>query len=152
MGAGAPSSFEPTHEQAKEVPVRQFRHVMIAMSGPLLAAMQPALAQDASNPAMYMISYVEAAPAAKAQVMGLLKQLADASRKETGVLRFEVLQRSAPSHHFAILAAWKDQQGLDAHAGAAHTKQFTDRSEPLLITPVDERYYIAIAVSAGRVV
>src|SRR5882672_11509190 len=98
--------------------MRLFQQVVIALALAPLAAMSSARAQDAGNPTMYTVNYIEATPAARTAVVAMLKQLADASRKETGALRFEVLQRLVPSHHFAILEVWKDQQALDAHTGA----------------------------------
>jgi quinol monooxygenase YgiN len=115
----------------------------------LLAAMTPfalapaAHAQDAAATSggsnVYVVSYIDAAAAAKGQVATLLKQLAQASRKEPGVLRFEVLQRVSPQNEFAIVEVWKDQAALDAHTAAAPAKQFNDRVSAQLIAPVDTR-------------
>jgi quinol monooxygenase YgiN len=126
--------------------MRRFYRAAIAIAVPFLAGVPSVLAQDASNSAVYVVSYVEAAPLAKTKVMGLLKQLSDASRKEAGVLRFEVLQRLAPAQHFALLEVWKDQQALDAHTGAVTTKTLASALEPLLMSPIDERIYNPIAV------
>ncbi len=126
----------------------QFCHVLLAAALTPLAAMPSALAQDTNNAAVYTVSYIEVMPTATSQTPGLLKLLADASRKEAGVLRFEALQRTVPSNHFALLEVWKNQQALDAHTGAAHTKQFRDRLQPLLVAPVDDRLCIAMEVGA----
>lgn len=128
--------------------MRPFAHLMLAMALTSLAAIPAAHAQDANDPTVYMISYVEVMPSATKQVTGLLKALLDASRKEPSVLRFEVLQRTAPSSQFGVIEAWKDQAALDAHTAAAHTKQFRDKLQPLLLTPVDERLCNAISVGA----
>jgi quinol monooxygenase YgiN len=103
-----------------------------------------AQAQDDST--AYMVSFIEVTPAARGSVTAMLRQLGDASRKEPGALRFEVLQRSSPTSHFLILEAWKDQAALDAHTAAAHTKQFRDKLQPQLLAPVDERLCITTAV------
>src|SRR3977135_2891301 len=107
--------------------MRPFAHLMLALALTSLAAMPAAHAQDANDPTVYMISYVEVMPSATKQVTGLLKALLAASRKEPSVLRFEVLQRTAPSSQFGVIEAWKDQAALDAHTAAAHTKQFRDK-------------------------
>src|SRR2546428_11485732 len=128
-----------------------FCHAWLAGALRRLAAMSSAGAQD--NGAIYTVSYIEVRPRATSQAPGLLKLLADASRKEAGALRIEVLQRTVPSSHFAILEVWKDQQALDAHTGASHTKQFRDRLQSLLVAPVDDRLCIAMevgAIEAGR--
>lgn len=111
-----------------------------------LASAPPARAQD--NQSVYMVRYIEVMPDAKKQVPPLLKQLAEASRKEAGATRFEVLQRNSPSSQFVILEVWKDQQALDAHLAAAHVKQFLDQVQPLLIAPIDDRPCTALDISA----
>jgi quinol monooxygenase YgiN len=118
-------------------------HLMLALAPLWLATAPAALAQSTSDPTIYVVRYIELMPAAKKQGPGLLKQLAEASRKEAGALRFDVLQRTAPANHFAVIEAWKDQPALDAHIGAAHTKQFLDAVQPLLIAPIDDRPCIA---------
>ena len=45
-------------------------------------------------------------------------------------MRFEILQRTAPSNQFAIVAIWKDQKAYEAHAAAAHSKEFRDKIKP----------------------
>jgi quinol monooxygenase YgiN len=96
-----------------------------------------ATAQD--NPSIYMVSYIDGAPAARAQVITLLRQLAAASRKDAGVVRFEILQRTDPSSQFVMLESWKDQGAFDAHVATEHHKQFRERIKPHLISPIDDR-------------
>src|SRR4051812_38795946 len=87
----------------------------------------PAAAQDATT---YVVSYVEVVPPATGRTAGFLRELAKASRKEDGSVRFEVLQRIDRPHHFAVLEVWKDQKAQEAHAAAEHTKQFRTGLEP----------------------
>jgi len=117
--------------------------LLFAMALCALAAM-PARAQG--DPSVHVVTYIEAMPASAKQNAGLLKLLADANRKEAGVLRFEVLQRSGRPGHFAIVEAWKDKAALDAHAAAAHTKTFLEKVQPSLIGPIDERLCNPITV------
>jgi quinol monooxygenase YgiN len=126
--------------------MRAVAHVLSAIILTALAAMPAARAQDASNPAVHIVTYIEAAPAAAKENAALLKQLADASRKEAGLLRFEVLERTATPGHFAIVETWKDKAAADAHAGAAHNKQFQAKLTPSLIAPIDERLCNTITV------
>ena len=112
------------------------------------AVPSPALnAQDDST--LYVVSYVEAAPASQGRVAALLKQLADASRKE-GPLRYEVLQGTTQPNQFVILEVWKNQQALDAHAAAAETRQFREQVAPLLLAPIDPRLCVATTVAPLR--
>ena len=117
--------------------MRTFFHLMLA-----LAAIAPA-ARAEENATAYMVSYIEVVPAQRSQAATLLRQLVGASMKDAGIMRFEVLQRTDPSHHFLVLEIWKDQQALDAHAAAAHTKLFNDKLRPILMAPVDHRPSIA---------
>ena len=103
-----------------------------------LAAIAPARAEEKAA-AAYMVSYIEVVPAQTGQAAALLRQLVSASLAEPGAVRFEVLQRTSPSHHFLILEIWKDQQALDAHARPRTPSQFRDKLKPLLMAPVDDR-------------
>jgi quinol monooxygenase YgiN len=122
-------------------------HTLNAQDKPRTAA-QP-------SPTMYVVSYIETAPGSQAQVATMLKQLADASRKE-GPVRYEVLQRtegmqrSGESNQFLILEIWKDQQALDRHNAAAPAKQFRQQIAPLLLAPIDERLCVATTVAPLR--
>ena len=108
-----------------------------------MASTQLAHAQE---PAAFVVSYIEVAPTAKEQTVALLKQLAEASRKDAGSARFEVLQRIDRPHHFAVLEAWSDQKAQEAHAAAPHTKAFRDKLQAVQTTPYDERPHTALAV------
>jgi quinol monooxygenase YgiN len=123
--------------------MRQVFQFMLGLAPLWLAGAPVAHAQNAADPTVYVVRYVEVMPAAQEQAAGLIKKLADASRKEAGVVRFDVLQRAAPANQFATFEVWKDQASLDAHGAAAH-KQFLDAAQPLLIAPVDDRLCIAI--------
>ena len=123
-------------------------YAVLALALMPLVAAQPARAQ--SDPTIHMVTYIDVAPAAKEQAAALLKPLAEASRKDTGNLLFQILQRTAPAHQFVIVATWKDQQALDAHDTAAHSKQFRSQVDPLLIAPIDDRLCIPTFVAAQK--
>ena len=112
-----------------------------------LGIVAPASAAESSGPA-YIVTYIEVVPTAANQTVGLIRQLGAASRKETGNLRFEVLHRMHQTSHFAILEVWTDEAAQSTHAGAAHTKEFRAKLEPLLRAPYDERPHTALSVGA----
>ncbi len=120
--------------------MRTFVHLMLA-----LAAIAPAYAQE--NATAYMVSYIEVVPAQRSQAAALLRQHVSASLADAGVVRFEAIQRTSPSHHFLILEVWKDQQALDAHTKTSHTSEFNDKLKPLLMAPVDHRPSIATYIA-----
>ena len=110
--------------------------LLLAMALMPGSAAPQARAQEA---ALYVVSYVEVAPSASATAAGLLRQLANAARKEDGNMRFEVLERLAPPYQFAIVSVWRDQKAYDAFAGGAHNKDFRDKIKPHLISAIDDR-------------
>jgi quinol monooxygenase YgiN len=110
------------------------------------AAMTTASAQDANDPTVVMVTYIDVTPATRAADAGALRQLVAASRKDAGVVRYEAFQRSTPSNQFAIIEIWKDQQSYDAHAASAAVKAFRQQIEPHLIAPIDERPYVGLAL------
>jgi len=71
----------------------------------------------------------------------LLRRLAEASRKDEGNQRFDVIQHSMRANHFTIIEAWQNQKAQDAHAAATHTKQYRDSLAPISGGPLDERIY-----------
>lgn len=107
---------------------------------------QPSHAQDAP---LYVVSYIEVAPSAAGTVAGLLRQLATASRKDNGNTRFDILQRTAPSNQFAIVASWKDQKAYDAHLASAHSREFRDKIKPDLISGIDDRLHSGMEIAAA---
>jgi quinol monooxygenase YgiN len=111
-----------------------------------------ALAQQATAPGgadarVYVVSYIEVAPPGRDTAAGLLRQLANASQKDEGNARFEILQRVAAPNQFAIVAVWKDQKAYDGHAGAAHSKEFRDHLGPHLISGIDNRVNSGLEVA-----
>jgi quinol monooxygenase YgiN len=84
-------------------------------------------------------SHVDTAPGD--QVPGLLKRLAEASRQDEGNVRFDVLQHTMRANHFTVIETWRSQRALDAHAAAAHTRQYRDELQPMTGSPLDERLY-----------
>jgi quinol monooxygenase YgiN len=112
------------------------------------AAVPPAQAQAPANPPAVVVTYIEVAPSAVAEATNLLKAAAAASRKETGNLRFEVLQQIERPDHFAILEAWTDARAFESHGAAAATKSFRDKLTPLRAGPYDERPCVALSLGA----
>src|SRR5260370_10209957 len=89
--------------------MRQAFHLMLALV-PLWLAGAPAVrAQSAADPTVYVVRYIEVMPAAKQQGAGLLKKLADASRKEAGVPRLDVLPPAPPAGPFATFRGCEGQ-------------------------------------------
>ena len=71
----------------------------------------------------------------------LLRKLAEASRKEEGNVRFDVLQHAMRANHFAVIEEWQSAKAADTHAAAAHTKEYRNSLGPIAGGPLDERLY-----------
>lgn len=125
---------------------RFFRLILLG-SAMAIIPMQDARAQGTEAGA-YTVSYFEVAPAAESKAAALLKELSAASRKGQGNLRFDGVQRRDRTNHFAIVEAWKDKNAQDANLAAAHTRQFRERLQPMLITGYDERPHTGMATGA----
>jgi len=119
----------------------------LAIAAPGLAPV--ALADDANT--AYVVTYFESVPSYTGQVRNLMRDLARASRKEPGHIRMELLQRIGQPDQFVILEAWQDKDTHAAHMGAAHTKQFREKLQPLLRGPFDERPHTNLSVGAAKV-
>jgi quinol monooxygenase YgiN len=115
---------------------RQFLHLAASVVA-LPAVSRIANAQTEPDRYFYATSYIEVVPASEAEALHILKQLADAGRRERGVLNFEIAQMVLPTNHFVIFGAWKDQQAYDAHLAAAYTKQGGAALASQLLAPVD---------------
>ena len=96
----------------------------------------------AGRSAVWVISHVDVSPDPK--VASLLRQLAEASRKEAGNLRFDVLQHTQRANHFTVIEGWRDRKALDAHAAAAHTKEYREGLQPFLGSPLDQRVFVSV--------
>jgi quinol monooxygenase YgiN len=94
--------------------------------------------------AVYVLTHVDVIPSPQADAPGLLTRLADASRREKGMFRFDVVQHTQRANHFTIIETWQNPATLDAHAEAAHTKQYRDALQPLAGGPLDERLYRSV--------
>jgi hypothetical protein len=79
------------------------RELFLFMLAAALAPLAITAANAQDDPSIHMVTYIEVAPAARGQATSLLRQLANASRKDAGLTRFEILQRTSPAREFVIL-------------------------------------------------
>jgi quinol monooxygenase YgiN len=127
--------------------MQKFIGLTIALAILACGTAQTALAQDA----FYVVSYFEATPAAQNEVAALARAFGEASRKEDGNLRFDVLQRIGQTNHFSIVEVWKDANARTAHASNGGTSQFREKLLGLLRSPYDERPHSALNVGALQI-
>jgi quinol monooxygenase YgiN len=104
---------------------------------------------DASDAAVYVVSYVEVMPVSATEAAALLRQYGEASRADAGLIGLEVLQQCGRPDHFAIVESWQDQQSFEAHGGSAHTRAMHEGLETLRSSPYDERLHQGFALGAA---
>ena len=94
---------------------------------------------------VFIVAHVDiAGQGAQAEAPGLLRRLAEASRKEPGNVRFDVLQHAMRANHYTVVEAWQSQNAHAAHAAAVHTREYRDVLQPITGSPLDERLYKAV--------
>ena len=120
------------------------RFMILMLAAVLLPA--GALAQEA---VVYGATYIEVAPRATSQAVGLLKALATASRKEDGNLRFQVVQEQQRSNRFVVIEAWKDQAAFDGHRKGKAYAEFNEKLAAIRNAPPDERVHNALVAAAN---
>jgi quinol monooxygenase YgiN len=125
-----------------------FRYFPGALIAAVVAAVAApgALAQAPDNQPAYGVTYIEVTPSAEATAADLLRQVAAASRKEAGNLRYEVVQDIERRNQFAILETWHDMKAIEAHGAGANMKQFREKLDPLRTGFYDERLDTGIDV------
>lgn len=113
--------------------------LIAAVTLPVVWSPAGVVAQAPDNKSVYVVTYIEVMPSAEKEVANLLRRVASASRKETGNLRFDVLQQIDRRDQFAILETWTDAKAFEAHGSATPMKQFQDELNPLRIAFYDQR-------------
>jgi quinol monooxygenase YgiN len=103
-----------------------------------------------SEAAVYVVSYFEVMPSATGEAAARLRQHGEASRTAAGRVHLEALQQHDRPDHFATVGVWTDQQAFEAHATAAHTRQWHERLRPLLVSPFDERLHTGLVIDATQ--
>ena len=98
---------------------------------------------DKSSRGTFVITHVDIG-AQGTNAADLLRSLAEASRKEEGNLRFDVLQHTMRANHFTVIEEWQTPKAIETHAAAAHTKEYRNSFGPIAGSPLDERIYKAV--------
>lgn len=121
------------------------RRVAVALATLAVGAAQ---AQPA-EPAAFAVTYLEVAPAAAEEALGLLRAHAAATRAEPGCAGIVVLRRVDRPHHFAMVEQWRDAAAAEAHRATPRMAEWRGRLAPALIAPYDERPHGVLSVGAA---
>jgi len=98
---------------------------------------------DTSSRSIFVITHVDIGGQGT-NAADLLRKLAEASRKEEGNLRFDVLQHAMRANHFTVIEEWQTAKAMETHAAATHTKEYRNSLAPIAGSPLDERLYKAV--------
>jgi len=94
---------------------------------------------------LYVITHVDiGGPALAAEGAKLLLQFAADSRKDAGLVRFEVLREPNRVNHFTLVEVWESRKDFETHLATNHAKAFREKIQPLLGSPFDERLHILL--------
>jgi quinol monooxygenase YgiN len=108
------------------------------------------LAQAPADPAVYAVAYVDVMPSARAAAVAAFKAYRDASAREAGHVRIDVVEQTGRPAHFAVVETWRDQGAADSHAGSAAAKLFRQAIDKVRVSGYDERPYKPLSVAASR--
>ncbi len=116
----------------------------------VILASTPAESAHAQGGAVPLVIYVDVMPNAVDSGAALLERYREASRKQAGNLRFDLLQEIGRANRFAILEAWADDAALDGQDRAVSTLRFRDQLKAIQSAPYDERIGRELYVSRGK--
>jgi quinol monooxygenase YgiN len=127
------------------------RSLIRLLVGLAMSVLGVTAAADADTATFYTVTYVEVGPPSTAQGAALLRQYGEASRKDAGAVRVEVLQRIDRPNQFTVLAAWTEPKAFEAHQAAPATKELHAKLQPLLASPNDLRLHHGLSVGTATV-
>lgn len=89
-----------------------------------------------------VISHIDVAGGNTQNLINALGPLGEASRKERGMVRYEILDE-VPAHvnHFRSFEEWSNLAAFEAHNRAPHTQTYRNTVLQWLGTPFDQRLY-----------
>jgi quinol monooxygenase YgiN len=92
---------------------------------------------------VYVVIHVDIAgtPAIVTEATNLLREFSAESKRDPGVVRFELLIQDGRLNHFTIVEVWQNREAFEAHSSAEHTKRFREKIQPMLGSPFDERLH-----------
>ena len=106
----------------------------------VLLAFAPMSGSAGGGKILYGVTHVDIAGRGEVldQATSLIREFEADSRKDPGVVRFEVLQQDGHPNHFTIFEVWETRQAFEAHLAAPHTRHFREKLQPLLGSPFRE--------------
>lgn len=99
---------------------------------------------SAKNQPILTIVKLSALPDNTDAVLGILRALAEASSRERGCTRFEVLQPVTDPTQYLTIERWDSEADANAHMASAHVREALERLTPLIAGPPQEVRYRSV--------
>jgi quinol monooxygenase YgiN len=109
---------------------------------PLAVAGKPAAGEAVG--AIWVLTHIDVFPVHKDEAAAMVKEQVEASRKDSGALRFDALVWDGHPNHFELVEVWANRGAQQAHVLAEHSKAFRAKLVPLEGGLYDERLYQAL--------
>lgn len=88
-----------------------------------------------------VIALLKAKPNKSGELRTLLTGLLEPTRKESGCIRYELLENRNDPTELAFVEEWQDEAALEAHFGTPHIQNALERFPQLLAEELDVRRY-----------
>ncbi len=128
----------------------RFSNLVFVLSALCLATVRPVNAEETVNGPVYIVTYFDVAPTAAQQSAGIVREFADASRKEDGNAGFEAFEEIGRPSRFATLEIWHDKKAADAHNAGTAAAAFRNKLQPLMIGGFGARPHGGLSVAAPK--
>jgi quinol monooxygenase YgiN len=126
----------------------RLRYLIFAVAALVLGTTGPLSAEETMNGPVYIVTYFDVAPNAAQQSAGIVRDFADASRKEDGNAGFEAFAEIGRPSRFATLEIWRDKKTADAHSAGTAAAAFRSKLQPLMIGGFGARPHGGLSVAA----
>ena len=90
---------------------------------------------------IFAVTHVDVIPPEKDNGANALEQLADASRRHSGNLQFDVWRQANRPNHFTVVESWANRGSFDVHQMQKETREFRMKLAPMSGALYDERLY-----------
>jgi quinol monooxygenase YgiN len=123
---------------------RHMAATVLAIFG-LLWVGRDALAQDAAQPT-YVIAHIEITPGLASEARQLILAYSADTRKASGAVQVEALERIGYPNHFALIEQWQSPGAKQAYTATDATARFRAALGRLQSAAYDERIHSALSV------
>jgi quinol monooxygenase YgiN len=90
---------------------------------------------------IFVVTHLDVIPPEKDNGANALEQLADASRRHSGNLQFDVWRQANRPNHFTVVESWANRGSFDVHQMQKETREFRMKLAPMSGALYDERLY-----------